>query len=87
VDTEGNVGRFLQPREGMERPGARDHHAAGADDAFLKRADNGLIYGMAHPEIISVDQQQASIAMVSQEAVRSAGIPCGHLATPSRKFC
>jgi hypothetical protein len=49
----------------MERPGARDHHAAGADDTFLKRADNGLVDGMAHPEIISVDQQQAGIVRVS----------------------
>jgi hypothetical protein len=40
---------------------------------------------MAHPEIISVDQQQASIVRVSQEAVGSAGIPCGHLATPFQK--
>jgi hypothetical protein len=39
---------------------------------------------MAHPEIVGVDEQQAGIGRVSQEAVRSAGIPrvhC-HLAIP-----
>src|SRR5215213_6302424 len=72
----------------MEPPGARDHHAAGVDDAFLERADDGLVDGMAHPEIVGVDEQQAGIGRVSQEAVRSEGIPCvhRHLATPSRKF-
>src|SRR5215211_6012795 len=62
----------------MERPGARDHHAAGADDAFLERADDGHVDGMAHPEIVGVDEQQAGTGGVSQKAVRSEGIPCVH---------
>jgi hypothetical protein len=69
----------------MERPRARDHHAAGPDDAFLERTDDGLVDGMAHPEIVGVDQQQAGIGRVSQEAVRSASIPCGHIAAPFQK--
>jgi hypothetical protein len=78
--------RFRRAR-GVERPGARDHHAAGADDAFLERADDGLVDGITHPEIVCVDEQQAGIGGVSQEAVRSGGIPCvhRHLATPFQK--
>ncbi|HET7270357.1 MAG TPA: hypothetical protein VFI90_04655 [Rubrobacter sp.] len=56
MDTEGNLGRFLQLPEGMKRPGARDHQAAGADDTFLERADDSLVDGMAHPEIVGVDE-------------------------------
>src|SRR5215212_2438076 len=81
VDGEGNIGHLLQPCEGMERPRARDHHAAGADDASLKRADNGFVDGVAHPEIIGVDQQQAGIVGISQEAVYLAGILRAHRAT------
>jgi len=40
---------------------------------------------MAHPEIVGMDEQQAGIGGVTQEVIRWAGIPCGHLATPSRK--
>src|SRR5215211_491129 len=71
----------------MERPRARDHHAAGADDTFLERVNDGLINGMAHTEIVCIDEQQAGIGRVSQEAVRSGSIPRvhRHLATPSRK--
>jgi hypothetical protein len=69
----------------MACPGTRDHHAAGPDDAFLERADDGLVDGMAHPEIVGVDKQQAGICGVSQEVIRWAGIPCAHLTIPFQK--
>jgi 2-polyprenyl-6-methoxyphenol hydroxylase-like FAD-dependent oxidoreductase len=82
----GEVLASIPAAEVERRVGAPSAAVHRADlQGLLVRADDGLVDGMAHPEIIGVDEQQAGIRRVSQEAVRWAGIPCAHLAISFQK--
>jgi hypothetical protein len=69
VNTKWNIGMALEEMHTVYRPWARYHQARGVDYTLIQRSYDGFVDRVAHPKIISVDDQESLIIRIPKHMV------------------
>ena len=82
VDAERDAGVLPQELRPVQPPRRRRHQRAGAHQPLADRPERAHVLGVAHAEVVGVDDQQARVRRVAQDAVGRRAL--AHRTPPSK---